>query len=322
SEFISNVASFTGYPFVPLKNLKDSIAELVKNGEIAVYKGEICEPEDVDLEKSEDIVKNLKIGILTEVKDSDYLAKKNFAEQLLEVAKRKKLDKVVERILEVMGNRKYVDLSFIESELPDMSKKDIVDAISRSQKLEFFGGEISLIEKIEAGEKLSQEEAEKVLSAFGKGDYVFRKDFAEEIKKKLEIKKPPPILPPLENTLKIDELLAKFDELKGKKVKMVKISGKGSNLLKEDSLNVSGAVSFLSLKGKMRVNVKGNVVFECDCGLEKIEVVSDILKKISDLDSKLDYSLIFDIDAEITDDFRMVLDELKNTKSDKVLRVG
>ncbi|MEM4540775.1 MAG: DUF499 domain-containing protein, partial [Archaeoglobaceae archaeon] len=145
SEFINVVASSTGYLFVPLKNLKDSITELVKNGEIAIYKGDICEPEDVDLEKSEEIIKNLKIGVSAELRDSDYLVKKNFAEQLLEVAKRKKADKVVERILEVMGNKKYVDLSFIESELPDMSKKDIVDAISRSQKLEFFGGETSLI---------------------------------------------------------------------------------------------------------------------------------------------------------------------------------
>jgi len=329
SELINTIANSTGYPFVPAKYLKGSIKELVKAGEIAVYRGEICDPEEVDLRKSEEIVKSLKLGIeLGEIRDSDYVVKKEFAEELLGAAKRKRADEAANRILEVLGDRNYAEISSIESELPDLSRKDIVDAVKRSQRLELYGGDISLIRKVEEGAELSESEKEEILSGFNAehGEFIFKKEYAEGIKNKIRTVEwePPEISEDEERKgeeIKVSDLIERFEDFEGRRVKRIKVKGSGSNSLKEDALNLGGAVPFLNLKGKIAVDLKGRVFFKCSSELEKAGIIEEILRKIAELDSNPEYSVELEIDAEVNDDFRIFAEQLTSTKSEKTLVV-
>ncbi|WP_202318894.1 ATP-binding protein [Archaeoglobus neptunius] len=320
SELISTIANSTSYPFVPAKYLKGSIKELVRDGELALYRGEVCKPEEVDLTKSEEIVRSLKIrSEIQDVRDSDYILKKEFAEELLEAAEKKRADRIAQRILEVLGDSNYAEISYIESAIPDLSRKDIVDAAKRSQRLELYGGKISLVKKLEDGVEVNENETEEIISGFGKdGDFIFKSDYVEEIKKRLISTPAPPSPPPMPEMEKVDvqNLIEKFEELRGKKVKLLRIAGKGSDL-KEDSLSVSGAVSFLNLAGRIKVDVRGSVVFRCGAEIEKVGVIAEILKKITELDANPEYSIELETDAEINDDFRIFAEELTSTKSEK-----
>lgn len=319
SELVNTIANSTSYPFVPAKYLRQSIREMVKNGDVALYRGEICEPDEVDLAKSEEIIRNLKYkSEIQEIRDSDYILKKDFAEELLEAAERKRADKIAQRILDMLGDANYAEISWIESEIPELSRKDIVDAIMKSQKLKLYGGDIALIKKFEEGVELSDAEKEEILTGFSRedGDYVFKTEYFEEIKRKLEVTPPPS---PEGEEIDVKDLIEKFDEYRGRRVTLLKVSGKGE--LKEDSLSISGAVSFLNLRGKIKVDVKGGVVFRCESSLEKIGVLGEILKKISELDPSLEYIMELNVETEINDDFRIFAEELMGTKSEKVLWV-
>jgi hypothetical protein len=325
SELINTIANSTSYPFVPAKYLKESIKELVKEEEIALYRGEICKPEEVDLTKSEEIVRSLKVGSeIQDVRESDYVLKREFAEELLEAAEKKRADRIAQRILEVLGNRNYAEISYVESEIPDLSRKDIVDAAKRSRRLELYGGDISLVKKLEDGAELSENEAEEVLSGFGRGDgdLIFKSEYVEEIKRRLTTTLPPPPLPPMPEVeeVGVQDLIEKFDELRGRKVKLLRISGRGSDL-KEDSLSLSGAISFLNLTGKIKVDVMGGVVFRCGSEVAKVGVISEILKKITELDANTEYTIELETEAEINDDFRIFAEELTSTKSEKLFWV-
>lgn len=326
SELIGTIANSTSYPFVPSKYLKASIKELVKAGELAIYRGEICDPEDVDLEKSEEILRNLKLGVeFYEIKNSDYVLKKEFAEELLEAAKRKRSDEIAARILEVLGDRKYAEVSYIESALPDLSRKDVVDAVKRSPMLELYNGDISLIKKLEEGAELSESESEEVLSGFiaDEGGFVFKKEYADEIKSKLTVVPPPP--PPDDErrgkVVRVNDFLERFEEFEGRKVKRVRVNGSGADNLKEDALNLGGAVSFLSLTGRIKAEVKGRVFFKCSAELEKAGIIDEILRKIAELDSNPVYSVELEISTEVNEDFRIFAEQLTSTKSEKTFRV-
>ena len=326
SELIYTIANSTSYPFIPVKLLKSSVRELVKSGELAIFRGEICEPEDVNLEKSDEIIRGLKIGVeLADLRDTDYVLKKEFAEELLNAAKRKRADEIAGKMIEALGDKKYAEISEIEALLPEYSRKDLIDAAKRSERLELFGGDISLIRKFEDGIELNDSEVEAILNAFGReGDetYVFRMEYAEEIKKELgSVQLPPPPPPPPSEWVKLKELIEKFDKFSGKSVKAISITGKGSNNLKEDSLSITGAVSFLNLTGRIKVDVRGLASFKCNAEIEKAGIVDEILRKIAELDENPVYSIKLETNTEINEDFKVFAEEIGSTDSKKLFKV-
>ncbi len=335
SDLIQTTANSTSYPFIPAKLLKASLKELVKTGDIAIFRGEICEPEEVDLEKSDEILKNLKMGVeVAEVRSSDYILKKDFAEKLLEVAKKKRADLIAEKIIKVLGDKNYEEFSKIDSQLLEYSRKDIIDAAKRSDKLELFAGDISSIQKLESGVELENDEAKAVLDAFGsEGEvtYIFRREYADEIKDKLRRVKPPVVTPspqppkPKETLVSSDDILEKFEDFSGRSVTLIKVSGKGSDNLKEDSLSISGAVPFLNLSGTIKVEVEGKNVttFKCEVELAKVGVVDEILQKIASLDENPEYTFELELEnpVKIDEDFKLFVEQLATTKSQKWFRV-
>ena len=134
----------------------------------------------------------------------------------------------------------------------------------------------------------------------GEVTYIFRKEYADKIKEMLrKAERPPIVTPPLqppkpkEILVSPDDLLERFEDFSGKSITLIKVSGKGSDNLKEDSLSISGAVPFLNLSGTIKVEVEGKNVtsFKCEVELAKTGVVDEILQKIASLDENPEYTL-------------------------------
>jgi len=119
----------------------------------------------------------------------------------------------------------------------------------------------------------------------------------------------------------VNDFLERFEEFESRRVMRIRVNGSGADNLKEDALNLGGAVSFLNLTGRIKAEVKGRAFFRCSAELEKAGVIEEILRKIAELDSNPVYSVELEIDTEVNEDFRIFAEQLTSTKSEKTLRV-
>ncbi len=339
SDLVHTVANSTSYPFIPAKPLKESIKEQVSAGEIGLLSGEIIEPDEVDLKKSDEVLKRVKFGSeVSELKDSSYVLKKEFAEQLFEAARKKKADRIAEYVIEALGDSNYAEVSEVESHFPEYSRSDVVEASKIAARLEVYGGDISLIEKIENGEEPDFPEAQSIRNAFGKEGnrtYILKKEFYNEVISKLKEVTPEGKtkewpkgyggeVETKEESIPVHDLVEKFDDYANRTVVDISVTGTGSGVLKDDSMNISGAVSFLSLDGNINVSTKGITTFYCNVSLEKAGTINEIMQKIASLDENPEYSININLTrpVEINEDFKLFVDQLAQTESEKILKVS
>ena len=326
-ELLERPARLPKFPYVPATFLKEGIKNLVKEGELAYLKwsdGIPLEVGEISAANAAKLLENLKLGTeISEVREGDFVLKKEYAEELIEKAKQKKADVIAEEILKhlVDGYRKFQDLA---RSLPNYGDEDLKEAIRTSPKLEVWNGEEGLFIRAVNGEELEEPERRVLLNGFGgpieDSTIILTSELAEDIRKRYGKIDRGPVEPPEPPGPK--ELTVEWPE-KGDLWKGLKIAGKGE--LTDDMGNVLGILALLNVDAKVSLTAKGERV---DLRVREVEAdnaqrLEEAARAVSEIEEDIDYTIILEFSEgiQIDDEVLDYIEPLKDTKSKKEFTV-
>lgn len=341
-ELMENVARTPALPYVPDKFLKESIKELVGRGEIAFLKwtdGIPLEKDQIHADNANKLLERLIIGKqIQEIRDNDYVLKKEYAQELIEEAMGKKVDKIANEILSIIPEEGHITFEKITRALPHYSERDLKEAIIKSEYFEIWNGDMDLFQKVLTSdpEILSKDEKEDFLNSFryvpiGES-LILSKDLADKLRVKCTIEERPqgpegPIREPIPPTP--EELEVERPEV-GDKIVAITIQGNRADELEMDVSSISALLSFMDIEGTLRLKVKRDELnFELKdlpATSETLGYVGEIARNLARLfreNPDLEYSLSIYLDTLIivNNDLSMMLDAIYETSSEKKFKV-
>ncbi|AEC52478.1 hypothetical protein PNA2_1563 [Pyrococcus sp. NA2] len=331
-ELLDKPAKIPKLPYVPATFLKEGIKNLVKEGKLAYLKwsdGIPLEVGEISTANAAKLLENLKLGTeLSEVREGDFVLKREYAEELIEKAKQKKADVIAEKIMKHLsdGYRKFRDLA---RSLPNYGDEDLKEAIRTSPKLEVWNGEEGLFIRAVNGEELEESERRVLLNGFGgpieDSTIILTSELAEDIKRRYIIDMGPvgPIGPTKPRGSKgPKKIIVEWPE-KGDLWKGLEIAGKGE--LTDDMGNVLGILALLNVDAKVSLVAKGERV---DLKIREVEAndaqkLEDAARAVSEIEEDIDYTIILEFSEgiEVDDEVLDYIEPLKDTKSKKEFTV-
>lgn len=328
-ELLDRPARLPKFPYVPATFLKEGIKNLVKEGELAYLKwsdGIPLEVGEISAANAAKLLENLKLGTeLSEVREGDFILKKEYAEELIEKAKQKKADVIAEEIMKHLsdGYRKFQDLS---RSLPNYGDEDLKEAIRTSPKLEVWNGEEELFIRAVNGEELEEPERRVLLNGFGgpieDSTIVLTSELAENIRRRyriIEVGPRGPIGPGGPGGPKGPKKLTVEWPEKGDLWKGLEIAGKGE--LTDDMGNVLGILALLNVDAKVSLMAKGERVDlrVRDVKTDDAQKLEDAARAVSEIEEDIEYTIILEFSdgIEINDEVLDYIEPLKDTKSKK-----
>lgn len=309
-ELAERAANAPSVPYITERSLRESIARLVREGEVGVLTTEeFVEPEEINAEVAERTLKSLYIGAeLPALRDGHWVIKKELAELIVEKAKNKRAVELIKRFLELLEGERYIRVSTLQTRLPEHSDADIMYALKvgcKSGELTLFDGDIQLAEQIVRDGREPNEHERSMLSLVERTSevdermYLLEAVFAERLRELLRtagIVSPPPPPPPPQEEVPIEELLSNPE---GVRIRHLRVEGEDSDLLKEDVNSIEGMLTFLELKGELKIEIRGGLVLSGKLPLERAQEIFSIIKKLAELSEPEGYEFTVEPSAEL-----------------------
>lgn len=331
-ELLDKPARIPKLPYVPATFLKEGIKNLVKEGELAYLKwsdGIPLEVGEISAANAAKLLENLKLGTeLSEVREGDFILKREYAEELIEKAKQKKADVIAEEIMKHLsdGYLKFQDLS---RSLPNYGEEDLKEAIRTSPKLGVWNGEEELFIRAVNGEELEESERRVLLNGFGGPiedlTIILTSELARDIKMRYIIDMGPvgPIGPTGPRGPKgPKKIIVEWPE-KGDLWEELNIAGKGE--LTDDMGNVLGILALLNVDARVSLMARGERVDlrVRDVKTDDAQKLEDAARAVSEIEENIDYTIILEFSEgiKVDDEVLDYIEPLKDTKSKKEFTV-
>lgn len=330
-ELAERAANAPSVPYIAERSLRESIVRLVGEGEVGVLTTEeFIEPEEINAEIAEDVLKSLYIeSEPPALRDRYWVIKKELAELIVEKAKSKRAAGLIKRFSELLDGKKYILVSSLQTRLPEYSDEDIMYALKvgcESGELTLFDGDIQLAEQIVRDGREPNEHERSMLRLIGRISEVdeemclLEATFAEKLGELLgKGTTPPPPPPPPQEEIPIEELLSNPE---GVRIRHLRVKGEDSDLLKEDANCIEGMLTLLELKGDLRIDIHGRLVLAGELPLERAQGIFGIIKKLAELSEPERYELIAEPSAELelNDEVMRILQDLDAKRTWALIR--